>query len=175
MIEPVKHTQCVYNSGKVKENNKQLWTNKREEVANADKKGSEGKDDQTANAKKDEVTESYLKLKSTGDLIRGFIEEQRETVKDRIEKGQDGPVIQIGSSKLTKKQWDKLLEKVDDELEAIKERIKQEIKEAEKKEAEEKLREKKRKIVFEEMMRVEKKLMQQIEKEEKECLGNGTI
>lgn len=170
MIDGVKGAQCAYYGGKVNENIDKLWKNQKNKTDYTEAKEQiakeENKTDESGKEKKEEVAENYIKFRSSSDLIRKYIEEQRETVKDRIEKGQEGPAIQIGKSEFTQKEWEKLLGKVDEELDAIKERIKKEIVEAEKKKKEEKLREKKKQAEYEELQLIEEKLLEKLEKEQ---------
>ena len=83
----------------------------------------------------DDAKASFEQSSSNSAQIRAFIQQQEAELRERIKNGQDAPTFQIGAASMTEKQWDKLMEKVDDALEAIKksqEKEKEEKQEAEK-------------------------------------------
>ena len=143
MIGKIQHTGCDHYSGKVNEKeNKMGISQKSKSQYNAKIEEEEKKT--TGKEKKDDVAlSSYKRLKSDSEIIRSYIEEQREVVKKRIKDGEEGPKIRIGAKEMTRADWDKLLKKVDDQLNKIHEQIEKEEKILDEKKKQQKMKERK--------------------------------
>ena len=141
MIRKIQHTGCDYYSGKLSEKiNKMGISQKNEMPYEANDKKKETAEKRT---KEDIALSSYQKLKSDSEKIRSFIEEEREVVEKRIKEGEEGPKIQIGAKEMTQADWNRLLKKVDDQIDEIHKQIKRQEKILDKKKKDQKVKEKK--------------------------------
>ena len=100
---------------------------------------------------------SYEQLKSQGEKLKYIIDEQNAKLEERIKNGEDEPVIHIGASSMTKREWDVLMSRVDRSIEKMRELAELEDERKLKKKDEDRLIEKDRKVKQLEQDKLEKK------------------
>lgn len=84
--------------------------------------GSEAKEDFEAvfNSKSENETASYEEMIN-------IIKRTHAQIYEKIKNGETEPTYQIGATSFTEKEWDKLIEKIDESIEDIKEAVKESI------------------------------------------------
>lgn len=76
-------------------------------------------------------SESILQTENGKIEFKDIVAKKREEYLEKIKKGETEPSFQIGGSKFTLTEWNKLMDKIDKNIETVKEELEEEEKEAE--------------------------------------------